>query len=352
MILIRRSPVHTVVRICIILPVLVGAPALWAQDQSATDLLREVALKGWIAYSARSENGTWDLFLSRPDASHRLNITNTPDYEEIAARFSPDSANILYRRLPKGTPINHDLWGFEGELCISDSNGTNPQVIGKDKEFPWASWSPDGTQILCLTRKAIQIVDLATKKVLREFPRQGIYQQLFWSPDGKWFVGTGNVQGKNWRVVRMNAETGELNVVTKTQSCTPDWFPDSIRVIYSTRPEDQKSNNGYGWTQLFFADGSGENPQLIYAEEGYHIYGGTVSPDAQYVLFTKLPQDGGGAEGSGAPVYLMRMSDAPTIHGESPELRSRYPDAKNGTIAYLFQGWEPCWTYAEIIKEK
>ena len=218
---------HMVVRICIILPVLVGAPALWAQDQSATDLLREVALKGWIAYSARSENGTWDLFLSRPDASHRLNITNTPDYEEIAARFSPDSANILYRRLPKGTPINHDLWGFEGELCISDSNGTNPQVIGKDKEFPWASWSPDGTQILCLTRKAIQIVDLATKKVLREFPRQGIYQQLFWSPDGKWFVGTGNVQGKNWRVVRMNAETGELNVVTKTQSCTPDWFPDS-----------------------------------------------------------------------------------------------------------------------------
>ncbi|MFH1742344.1 MAG: hypothetical protein ABIH23_25345 [bacterium] len=317
-------------------------------DEQEAQLKDEIKNMGWIAFSRRSENGTWDLFLSRPDGTQRRNITNTPDFEEAAPRFSPDNTKLLYRRLAKGTKIDHDNWGFQGQLVIAEPNGSNPQIIGEDKEFPWASWSPDGKQIVCLTPKAIIIVDLATKEIVRQLPRQGIYQQLFWSNDGKWLVGTGNVGQKSWRVVRINVETGELNPVSMTQSCTPDWFPDSLRVIYSTRPEDLKSNDGYGWTLLYMADGSGDNPQLIYAEEGYHVYGGDLSPDSQYLLFTKYPQDGGGAEKAGAPMFVMRMADAPTIHGDSPELRSIHSNVKNGPTLFLFPAWEPCWTYAEI----
>ena len=61
-----------------------------APDARVDALKTEVAARGWIVYGARSDNGTWDLFLSRPDGSARRNITNTPDFEEAAPRFSPD----------------------------------------------------------------------------------------------------------------------------------------------------------------------------------------------------------------------------------------------------------------------
>ena len=321
-----------------------AAPA----DDRTTQLAKEVGGKGWIVYASRSpESGTWDLFLMRPDGSGRRNITNTSDREEGGPRFSPDGKRLLYRRFAKGSTIDHDLWGFQGQLVIADANGSNPEVIGGDREYPWASWSPDGKQIACLTQKAIQIVDLDSRKVVRELPRKGIYQQLFWSPDGRWFCGVANAR-MMWTVVRMNAETGELNVVHEFQSCTPDWFPDSKRVIYPSRPADQPGNNGYGFTQLWSSGGEGQDARMIYGEDGFHIYGGALSPDAQYVLFTRCPEDGGGSERSGAPICVMRMDDAPAIAGPSKDLRKVHPDAKDAPVLRLAEGWEPHWTYAEI----
>ena len=34
----------------------------------------------------------------RPDGSHRRNLTNTPEFSELAVRFSPDARKILFRR--------------------------------------------------------------------------------------------------------------------------------------------------------------------------------------------------------------------------------------------------------------
>lgn len=323
--------------------VLAGA-GLGAQDDRVAQLAREVAGKGWIVYAARGDNGTWDLFLMRPDGSERRNITNTPDFEEGGARFSPDGTQLLYRRFAKGTVISHDLWGFQGNLMIAGPDGANPVQIGGDREFPWASWSPDGKQIACLTQKGIQIVDLQTKTVVRELPRKGIYQQLFWSPDGQWFCGVANARIM-WTVVRMNAQTGELNIVQEFQSCTPDWFPDSRHIIFPSRPAGQ---DGYGFTQLWMSGGDGQGARMIYGEDGYHIYGGALSPDGKYVLFTRCAKDGGGSEDSGAPICVMRMENAPAIAGASEALRKVHPDAKEAVTLQLVEGWEPCWTYAEI----
>ncbi|RJP33288.1 MAG: hypothetical protein C4527_05120 [Candidatus Omnitrophota bacterium] len=327
-------------------------PVSKAVDERTIQLQEELADKGWISYSARSENGTWDIYLIRPDGSQKRNLTNSPDFEEAAPHFSPDGAKILYRRIDKGTTIHHDLYGFQGRLIIADADGANPIAFGENDEYPWASWSPDGAHISCLTKKEIQIIDLESKEVVRTLPRQGVYQQLFWSADGQWFTGTGNVGGMQWCVVRMNAETGEVNPVHKFQSCTPDWFADSVHIIFSTRPPHQSPTNEYGWTQLWLADGDGQHPRLIYGEDGFHIYGGEVSPDGKYVLFTKCPKDGGGSEESGAPMCVMRLEDAPTIGGECADLRNVHPDTKDGPVLELLPGWEPCWTYAEIDRSQ
>ncbi|HAK95402.1 MAG TPA: hypothetical protein DCM87_10450, partial [Planctomycetes bacterium] len=114
--------------------------------------------------------------------------------------------------------------------------------------------------------------------------------------------------------------------------------------IYSSRPAGQ---HGYGFTQLWRSDGEGREARMIYGEDGCHIYGGALSPDAKYVLFTRCAQDGGGSEGAGAPICVMRMADAPAIGGPSADLRKVHPDAKEAPVLKLADGWEPCWTYAD-----
>ncbi len=123
---------------------------------------------------------------------------------------------------------------------------------------------------------------------------------------------------------------------------------DSKRIILSSRPDGQPANNSYGYTQLWSADGSGANQRLVYGEDGYHIYGGALSPDGAYVLFTKSIDDGGESEKAGAPIYVMRLADAPTIHGASPDLRRVHPETKDGPVLQIGHGWEPTWTHADI----
>ena len=190
--------------------VLAHAPALAEEqpNQATNDLASEVRSKGWIVYSAKTKSGDWDLFLMRPDGSQRRNITNTPDANEAAARFSHDGRRILFRRLARKSKIDHCFHGQQGSLVLANSDGSKPTTFGSAGQFPWASWGPDGKQLACLTVKGIEVVDIATKKTVRKVPRKGIFQRFFWSADGKWFVGTANGFGAKWTVFRMNAATG------------------------------------------------------------------------------------------------------------------------------------------------
>ncbi len=324
--------------------ILVAAVA--AEDKTVETLRREVVTKGWVVTSIKQKRGDWDLVLMRPDGSKQRKLTDTPDWSEAAPRWSPDSRRLLYRRIKAGTVISHDRWGFQGELVMADAMARNGRVMGK---HPWGCWSPDGTLISCLSLKGIEILDVATGKVKRRMKRAGYFQQLFWSPDGKWFCGTANVGGELWTIVRMDVATGKWNVVSRFRNCTPDWFPDSRQVIFSNRPANQK---GYGWTQLWMAPGQGGQRKMLYGEDGRHIYGGGLSPDGRYVLFTRCPKDGGGSERSGAPGGLMRLADAPIIGANSPALRKLHPGAHDGPVLALPDLWEPHWTFTDVTASR
>jgi Tol biopolymer transport system component len=310
------------------------------------DLAKEVASRGWIVFSAKTEKGDWDLFLMRPDGSQRRNITETPETSEAAARFSPDGKKLLYYRMPKGEILDNNKYGLY-ELVIANADGTNPVSYGG--EYPWASWSPDGKQISCLAKSGIQIVDLATKKVVRRLDRKGIVEQLFWSPDGKWFTGTANGLGEHWAIGRLDAATGELNCVSDGDcfNCTSDWFPDARSIVYSKgHPKTE------GWAQLWKADGEGKVKGMLYGEIGRHVYGGFISPCGRYALFTRSREDLGKVDNSQTTMALIRLADAPVVAGPSEVLRRQYPKAKDGPVLDLGQGWEPHWTLAEVGARK
>ncbi len=316
-----------------------------ADDASVQNLADEVRDKGRIVFCARSPAGDWDLFLCRPDGSSIRNITRTPQFNEAAPQFSRDGRQLLYRRLPREENIDGNRYGAQGQLVLANHDGTAARTLG---EYPWASWSPDGSQIACLSIKGISVVDVSGLRTVRTLERKGFFQQLAWSPDGKWLLGVANSFGTGWSVARMDAATGEINAVSKVDCCTPDWFPNSRQVIFSNRPAGQKGNNGYGWTQLWTADAEGRERKLVYGQDGRHVYGGCVSLDGKYVVFTGNMKEDGDPGNAGAPMGLIRLADAPIITGDSKDLRTLHPEAREGPVLVLPNGWEPCWTVAEI----
>jgi Tol biopolymer transport system component len=322
-------------------------------DPGAQELAREVANQGWILFSAKTRQGDYDLFISRPDGSALRDLTRTPDRDEYGGRFSPDGQRMLYRRLGKGGAgnpgegINHDLWGATGALIVANTDGSAPEAQGPEGGWPWASWSPDGKQIACLYKREgkIRIFDLATKALVRELPRQGIFQQMFWSPDGMRLCGTANLNGQDWNVVSLELATGKTVLLTRALNCTADWFQgDPNRVVYSHRTPGLASD--YGWTMLMQATADGKSRTLIYAERGRHVYYGCTSPDDKYVIFS-LPESDGGTD---ATMAIVRLADTPIIvPGDYTQLRSFYPDAKSGPVFRLQQpGFEPHWTRADV----
>jgi Tol biopolymer transport system component len=311
-------------------------------------LAAEVRNKGWIIFPARSQRGDWDLFLMRPDGSERRAFTQTSEWNETWPQFSRDGSKVLYRRLKRGETVSGNRYGEQGMPVVANCDGTSQRVLGGDGDLPWATWSPDGKELATLSINGISFVEIETGKVRRTLARQGFYQQLTWSPDGKWLVGVANNFGTGWSIARMDVATGEINAVNRVDCCTPDWFPDSVNVIFSWRPPGQKTNRGQGWTQLWRADAAGKEARLVYAKDDRHAYGSFISPDGKYVIFTGNIEEDGDPGHNGGPMSLMRLRDAPIIEGDSARIRALHLEAKNGPILTLPAGWEPCWTFAEI----
>lgn len=317
---------------------------LWGAETEVERLEQEVAAKGWILYSAKTPAGDYDLFLARPNGEGVRNITRTPGLNEFGGRFAPDGKRMLYRRTGKDIAINHDLWGAMGVLMAARADGTNPQPQGKDGDFPWASWSPDGKQWACLHKRQGKIRIMEESRIIKEFPRQGIFQQMFWSGDGRRLCGTANLNGQDWNIISIEVESGKSTVLSRSLNCTADWFQkDPQRVIYSNRTPGLGDN--YGWTMLMQANADGQKRDLIFGERGKHIYYGCTSPDDQYVIFS-FPESDGGTD---ANMAVIRMADAPIIVPDDyKELKALYPNARSGPVLRLkLAGFEPHWTYAE-----
>jgi Tol biopolymer transport system component len=146
--------------------------------------------------------------------------------------------------------------------------------------------------------------------VVRTLERQGFFQQLTWSPDGRWLSGVANSFGTGWSVARMHAGTGAVNAVSRVDCCTPDWFPDGQQITFSNRPPPKKRRRA---GPSCGSRRRGKTRRLSTARRR-HVYGGQVSPDGKYVLFTgNMREDGDPVTGS---MGLLR-ADAPIIGGES-----------------------------------
>ncbi|MCC7374437.1 MAG: PD40 domain-containing protein [Verrucomicrobiales bacterium] len=314
-----------------------------AADPVPNPLAAEMHHHGWIAFSTQTELGDWDLVAMRPDGSERRALTSTPEFNEAGVRFSPDGQRFLYYRMAKSDAVDNNTYGTF-DLIVASADGTRATNFGRG--FPWASWSPDGRHLATLTPKGVQIIDATSRAVVRTLPRQGIIQQLSWSPDGKSFTGTANGLGAFWNIAALPDAGGLVNAISETEryNCTPDWCPDGRRIVYARGIIPEKP----GRAELWVADTDGQHRAMVYAETDRHVYGACSSPDGKYLMFTRSVADLGAVGKSQTTLAIVRWSDTPMRGDESAELRQRYPDGKPAQRLDLGPGWEPHWTLKEL----
>lgn len=304
---------------------MLGAAAVPGKTDATADLATEVRDRGWIVCSAPNAGGDWDLVVLRPDGSSRHPLTRTPDFNEAGARFSPDGSRLLYYRMPRGEPVDNNTYGTF-ELVIAGADGSQPISYGRN--FPWASWGPDGREFACLTPQGIKIVEVASRTTLRELPRRGIVQQLVWSPDGRWFTGTANGLGPFWNIALLDARDGSCRALSEPDryNCTPDWRGDANGVVYARGIIPAQG----GRAELWWAPVTTSAPRRLHAEADRHIYGACSSPDGRHLLFTRSVADLGKVDHSETTLALIRWPTG--------------TDDTSGPRLDLGPGWEPHWS--------
>ena len=139
----------------------------------------------------------------------------------------------------------------------------------------------------------------------------------------------------------LDAETGRIHPVSEVDryNCTPDWLPDSEHVIYSRGVVPGQA----GWAQLWLVKADGTERRLLYAEGEQHLYGGCVSPDGNYILFTESEVDLGKVDNSRTRMAIIRRNDTPIVASGDASLKKEFPNARSGPVLNLSWGWEPDW---------
>src|SRR5262249_41598748 len=142
-----------------------------------------------------NRDGNWELYVCNADGSNPVNLTRTPDVDELYPRPSPDGSKICF--------VVDEGQGDAKvrNIYYMNSDGTGRTKIATNGREP--CWSPDGTQIAYMqgefvkftytdfATKGLFIYDLRTRQT-REHVNHDLEHQytLNWSPDGRWFVAT------------------------------------------------------------------------------------------------------------------------------------------------------------------
>jgi Tol biopolymer transport system component len=163
---------------------LVKGRALWSPDGSR------------IVYSAGTYYGDYDIYVVNQDGSNQINLTQTPDRQELSPVWSPDGSRIAYL-------AGNDEYGARmRSLMVMNADGSGPVEVADDAfDGTRAAWSPDGTSLYYCSASADpslfgQLVRIGAdgqgKQPLTS-GQSGIYE-IQVSPDGNFLLyGTGPI---------------------------------------------------------------------------------------------------------------------------------------------------------------
>ena len=258
---------------------------------SAGDLAEELKEVSHRIVYETFRDGNWELVMVQADGSDPVNLTKTPDVDELYPHASPDGSKICF--------VADEGQGKAKQRSVYYMNvdGTGRTLVARNARQ--AFWNPDGTVIAYLkgasedftyssiATKGLFFYDLATGRE-RQHPHQGL-SHLFgvcWAPPGKWIVGTihGGL-GYRHAIIAIEAE-GTRVVDLGIPGCRPEVSPDGKRIAWT--PSD--------WAlRVADFDQAGDVPKVtggrdvVTSEKPTKVYHIDWPPDGKYVAFARGP---------------------------------------------------------------
>ncbi|MBI3854845.1 MAG: PD40 domain-containing protein [Planctomycetes bacterium] len=271
----------------LLLPSPEAAPAALPQGNPEELMAQLKGLRHKIVTEG-NRDGNWELWLMNADGSNVVNLTKTPDVDELYPKVSPDGTKIVFcADEGKGEEKVRNLY-------VMDLDGGKRVKIADNSREP--CWSGDGKKIAFLrgeldkftysdfATKGIFMYDLASGQV-RQHPNKKIEHlyTLNWTPDGKWFVATVHGgMGFKHGILALEAE-GEGVYDLNLGGCRPDLSPDGKQIAWG------HWDYAVGVADLDF---SGSVPKatnvhnVVESKDPLETYHVDWSPDGKYVAFS------------------------------------------------------------------
>jgi TolB protein len=239
-----------------------------------------------------NRDGNWELYLANADGSNPVNLTRTPDVDELYPKPSPDGSKICFvADEGKGDAKVRNVY-------YMNSDGTGRVKIADNAREP--CWGPGGRSIAYMkgefgeftlsdfATKGLFIYDLETGKT-RGHPNQKLHHlyTLNWSPDGKWFVATVHGgMGFQHAILAIEAD-GDRVTDLKLEGCRPNLSPDGKKITWG---------HGDYCAGVADLDLTGPTPKATNVHnavenvdpiETYHV---VWSPDGKYLTYSSGPK--------------------------------------------------------------
>jgi len=256
----------------------------------------------------------WELFLMNADGSNPVNLTNTPDLDEMYPHVSPDGTKISFV-VDEGTGRDKVR-----SVYYMNINGTQRIKVAENARQP--CWSFDSKSIAYLKSEyeRYSTKEYATSELLiydlethlhRQHPNKELHHiyAICWSPDGKWFVSAvEGGMGYSDTIIAFEYDGTRVFDLAKwgVKGCRPDFSLDGKKMVWG--------ETDWNLCMGDFVVVSNE-PQVLNIRElvrcrrrdkVYHV---DLSPDGKYIAFSYGPFRGRQQVGGRAPGWDICVGD-------------------------------------------
>jgi Tol biopolymer transport system component len=234
------------------------------------------------SYRETEGKENWEICQVDADGTNLINLTNTPDIDEMYPHASSDGSKICFVAI-EGT----DQEKKSRNIYYMNIDGTDRVKIAENAYQP--CWSPDGKYIAYLpgefsrfnpdqrANKGLEIYNLKTREV-KKHPNDEIINRarVCWSPDGKWFVAPGKAFKADDKTMMGLSFSG----------CTPDISPDGKQLAWN----GTDFNLNTGALDLNSPERNVTDHKIvILCDDDHWIYHADWSPDGNYFAFSYAP---------------------------------------------------------------
>jgi Tol biopolymer transport system component len=256
----------------------------------------------------------WELYQMDADGSNPVNLTQTPDLDEMYPHASPDGTKICLV-VDEGTGRERIR-----NVYYMNIDGTGRVKVAENAREP--CWSPDGKSIAYLrgeyerysTREyatsELLFYDLQTRQH-RPHPNGDLHHlyAICWSPDGNWLLAAVH-GGMGYSDTILAFEVNGTRVFDLerwgVRGCRPDISVDGKRMTWGETDWDLC----VGDIDLTSGEPQVTNVRKIVAcphtSKVYHV---DFSPDGKYITFSFGPSEGGQQVGGLARGWNICVTD-------------------------------------------